>query len=197
MRVYEQELYSGRRLKRGIRNLYRLDFFGNVEVDTVKGGADDKMILNIDVEEKSTGSLSFGGGYSTTEDYYMVASIAQNNLFGRAQRLELKAQLGGRTNYYDLSFTEPWLFDIPLSAGFDIYNLIRDYDDYEKDSLGGGIRFSYPVWDYTRLYLTYNYDRSEVSNISGRRGIDPGTRGDQYDQQCYDQPVLRFPGPSV
>ncbi len=166
LRVYEQELYSGRRLKRGIRNLYRLDFFGNVEVDTVKGSADDKMILNIDVEEKSTGSFSFGGGYSTTEDYYMVTSIAQNNLFGRAQRLELRAQLGGRTNYYNLSFTEPWLFDIPLSAGFDIYNQIRDYDDYEKDSVGGGIRLSYPVWDFTRLYVTYVYDRSEVSNIS-------------------------------
>ncbi len=85
LRVYEQELYSGRRLKQGIRNLYRLDFFGNVEVDTVKGSADDKMILNIDVEEKSTGTFSFGGGYSTTENTYLVASISQRNLFGRGQ----------------------------------------------------------------------------------------------------------------
>jgi len=171
LRVYEQELYSGRRLKRGIRNLYRLDYFGNVEVDTVKGSADDQMILNIEVEEKSTGSFSFGGGYSTTESYYLMASIAQHNLFGRAQTLKLTGQLGGRTNYYNLSFTEPWLFDIPLSAGFDIYNQIRDEDDYEKDSVGGGIRLSYPVWDYTRLYLTYIYDRSEVYNINPNAAV--------------------------
>jgi outer membrane protein insertion porin family len=165
LRVYEQELYSGSRLKRGVRNLYRLDFFGNVEVDTAKGGADDKMILNINVEEKSTGSFSFGGGYSTTENAYVVASISQMNLFGRGQTLELRGQIGSRTNTYTLSFTEPWLFDIPLSAGFDIYNQLRDYDDYEKDSLGGGVRFSYPVWDWTRLYLRFNYDRSDVFNI--------------------------------
>ena len=130
MRVYEQELYSGRRLKRGVRNLYRLDFFGNVAVDTVKGSADDKMILNINVEEKSTGSFSFGGGYSTTENAYVVASIAQMNLFGRGQKLELRGQIGSLTNTYSLSFTEPWLFDIPLSAGFDLYNQLRTEDDY-------------------------------------------------------------------
>jgi len=171
LRVYEQELYSGRRLKRGIRNLYRLDYFGNIEVDTVKGSTDDQMILNIDVEEKSTGSFSFGGGYSTTENYYLIASIAQMNLFGRGQTLKLTGQIGGRTNVYNLSFTEPWLFDIPLSAGFDVYNQTRDEDDYEKDSVGGGIRLSYPVWDYTRLYLTYIYDRSEVYNINPNAAV--------------------------
>ncbi len=65
-----------------------------------------------------------------------------------------------------LGFTEPWLFDIPLSAGFDIYNQLKDYNDYEKESVGGAIRFSYPVWDFTRLYLSYIYDRSNVFNIS-------------------------------
>jgi outer membrane protein insertion porin family len=165
LRVYEQELYSGRRLKRGVRNLYRLDFFGNVAVDTVKGSADDKMILNINVEEKSTGSFSFGGGYSTTENAYLVASISQMNLFGRGQKLELRGQIGSLTNTYSLSFTEPWLFDIPLSAGFDLYNQLRTEDDYERASVGGGVRFSYPVWDYTRLYLRFNYDRSDVYDI--------------------------------
>lgn len=165
LRVYEQELYSGRRLKRGIRDIYRLDFFGDVKVDTSRGSTDDSMILKIDVAEKSTGLLSFGGGYSSTEHAYLMGSVSQRNLFGRGQNLELKAELGGQTDRYTLSFTEPWLFDIPLSAGFDLYNQMKDYDDYEKESKGGGVRFSYPVFDYTRLYLSYAYDVSDISDV--------------------------------
>jgi outer membrane protein insertion porin family len=78
----------------------------------------------------------------------------------------VRAQLGGESSRYTLSFTEPWLFDIPLSGGIDIYNAIRDYDTYDKDSVGGTIRLSYPVFDYTRAYLSYNYDRSKIEDIT-------------------------------
>jgi outer membrane protein insertion porin family len=97
-----------------------------VKVNTSKGSTEEKMILEIDVTEKPTGMFSFGGGYSNVEDVFVVTSIAQKNLFGRGQTLMLKAQMGGTTNKYTLSFTEPWLFDIPLSAGFDLYNWQTD-----------------------------------------------------------------------
>ncbi|RZB29914.1 MAG: outer membrane protein insertion porin family [Desulfobacteraceae bacterium Eth-SRB1] len=166
LKVYEQELYSGKRLKRGVRNLYRLDFFEDVKVNTSKGSTEEKMILEIDVTEKPTGIFSFGGGYSNVEDVFVVTSIAQKNLFGRGQTLRLKAQMGGTTNKYTLSFTEPWLFDIPLSAGFDIYNWQTDYDTYDKDSKGAGVRFSYPVLDFTRAYLSYAFDVGNITNVN-------------------------------
>jgi outer membrane protein insertion porin family len=166
LKVYEQELFSGKRLRRGIRNLYRLDFFEDIRANTTKGTADDKMTLKIDVTEKPTGAFSFGAGYSSMDQVFVVVSIAQRNLFGRAQVLNLRAQLGGTSSRYTLSFTEPWLFDIPLSGGFDVYNAIRDYDTYDKDSIGGTIRFSYPVFDYTRVYLSYNYDKSEIEDLT-------------------------------
>ncbi|RLB81247.1 MAG: outer membrane protein assembly factor BamA [Deltaproteobacteria bacterium] len=166
LKVYEHELFSGKRLKRGTRNLYRLDFFEDIKVNTSEGSADDKMILKIDVTEKPTGAFSFGAGYSSVDRLFAVFSVAQKNLFGRAQVLKLKAQLGRRTTSYTLSFTEPWLFDIPLSAGFDLYNMTSDYDTYDKNSLGGTLRFSYPVFDYTRAYLSYNYDQSEIKNLT-------------------------------
>ncbi|MBU4420363.1 MAG: outer membrane protein assembly factor BamA, partial [Proteobacteria bacterium] len=165
LKVYEQELFSGRRLKKGMRNLYRLDFFEDIKVNTIKGSSDDRMILKIDVSEKPTGTFSFGGGYSSTENVFAMASISQRNLFGRGQILNLKGEIGGRTKRYTLSFTEPWLFDIPLSAGFDLYNWDRDYDLYEKNSIGSGVRFGYPVFDFTRLYLSYKYEISDISNI--------------------------------
>ncbi len=163
--VYEQELFSGKRLKRGARNLYRLDFFEDIKVNTTKGSADDKMMLKVDVTEKLTGAFSFGGGYSSVDNLFVMASISQRNLFGRGQILNLRAQLGGRTTRFTLSFTEPWLFDIPLSAGFDLYNTVWDYDTYYKDSTGGTLRFGYPVLDYTRVYLSYNYDRSDIEDL--------------------------------
>jgi len=165
LKVYEQELFSGRQLKRGMRNLHRLDFFEDIKVNTIKGSSDDKMILKIDVSEKPTGTFSFGGGYSSVENLFLMASISQRNLFGRGQILNLKGEIGGRTNKYTLSFTEPWLFDIPLSATFDLYNWDRDYDSYDKNSIGSSVRFGYPVFDFTRLYLSYKYEIGDVSNI--------------------------------
>ncbi len=165
LQVVEQELFSGRRLKRSMRNLYRLDYFEDVKVDTVEGSADDKMVLKIDVVEKATGSFSLGGGYSSVEHAYGTASINQRNLFGRGQNLQLKAQVSGVSQTYMLSFTEPYFLDKRLSAGFDIYNQTRDYTTYDRDSVGGKLRLSFPTWDYTRLYWNYSYDVSDVYNI--------------------------------
>lgn len=165
LRVVEGGLYSGQDLKRGIRNLRRLDFFEDIKVNTQRGSADDQMVLDIEVTEKPTGTFSFGGGFSSTEGVFGMASISQRNLFGLGQILRLRAELGGVTTRFTLSFTEPWLFDIPLSAGFDLYNWERDYDTYDKDSTGGALRFGYPVFDYTRAYLSYRYDLSEVTDV--------------------------------
>ena len=166
MKVYEQEQYSGRLLKRGVKNLYRLDYFEDVKVDTRKGSTEDSMVLRVDVKEKPTGAFSFGGGYSSVEDVFVMGSVSQKNLFGRGQVLELKGTLGGTSSRYTLSFTEPWLFDIPLSFGVDLYKWDRDYDTYDKEATGGGLRFSYPVFDYTRVYLGYKYEVADITEIT-------------------------------
>ncbi len=166
LNVYEQELFSGKRLKRGTRNLYRLNFFEDIKVSTSQGTADDKMVLKINVTEKPTGAFSFGGGYSSVDHVFVMASISQKNWLGRGQILGLRAQLGARTTNYTFSFTEPWLFDIPLTVGTDLYNTSKDYDTYDKDSLGGTLRCGYPVFDYTRIRLSYNYERADIRNLT-------------------------------
>jgi outer membrane protein insertion porin family len=166
LHVYEQELFSGKRLKRSIRNLYRLDFFEDIKVNTAKGSSDDTMILKIDVTEKATGTLSFGGGYSSVEDVFVSASINQRNLLGRGQILQVEGQIGDVTKKYIISFTEPWLYDIPLSAGFSLFKWSTDYDTYEKDSTGGSAKLSYPVFDFSRFYLTYSYEKADIINVS-------------------------------
>jgi outer membrane protein insertion porin family len=165
LRVYEEELYGGQRLKRGIRNLNRLDYFQNVKVDTSKGSADDRMKMNVEVTEKSTGAFTFGAGYGSEEQAFVTASIAERNLFGRGQTLALRGQLGAKTQKYILSFTEPWLFDIPLSAGAELYKWEYEFDEYDKDSLGGKLRFGYPLYDYVRGNLIYTYDFTDIRNV--------------------------------
>jgi outer membrane protein insertion porin family len=166
LRVYEQALFNGKALKRSIRNLYRLDYFEDIKVNTLQGSADDKMDLTIDVKEKSTGVFSFGAGFSSEENVFLVGAISQRNFLGRGQTLQFNGTIGGSTSRYSISFTEPWLFDTRLSATIDAYNQQKDYSEYDLNSLGGGVRFSYPIFDYTRFYWGYNYDQSEVDNIT-------------------------------
>ncbi|MBT4364400.1 MAG: outer membrane protein assembly factor BamA [Desulfobacteraceae bacterium] len=154
LKIYEQELYSGRRMKEGIRNLHRLDFFEDIKVNPIKGDSGDTMTLKVDVTEKPTGAFTFGAGYSSGTGPFTTFSVSQNNLFGLGQILQVKADLGRESNQYNLSFTEPWLFDMPLSAGVNLYNLKVRYDTYDVDSIGGGFRFSYPVFDLTRASLS-------------------------------------------
>ena len=106
LEVYEKGLYSGRRLKRGIQNLHRLDYFEDINVDTTKGSAEDQMVLEINVTEKPTGTFSFGGGYSSVDNLFAMASITQRNLFGRGQVLQFRANVGGSSSQFTLSFTE-------------------------------------------------------------------------------------------
>jgi len=165
LRVYEQGLYSGLGIKRSINSLKRLDFFEDVQIDTQKGIKPETMDVKVSVKEKPTGMFSFGGGYSSVENAFVVGSISQRNLFGRSQTLEAKGQIGGSSNQFNISFTEPWLFDMPLSFGIDAFNWTREYDDYDKDDKGGRISLGYPIFRHTRGYISYGYDRSEIYNV--------------------------------
>ncbi|MEJ2156814.1 MAG: outer membrane protein assembly factor BamA [Desulfobacteraceae bacterium] len=166
LKVAEKERFDGAALKRSIRNLYRLEYFEDIKVDSIKGSRDDLMVLKVDVTEKPTGMFTFGAGYSTEENVYFVGSVSQRNFLGRGQTLKFAGELGTSTTRYNLSFTEPWLFDIPLSGTVFAYDQEKDYDEYDRHSVGSGLGFSYPIFDYTRVYLSYAFDSSDVSAIS-------------------------------
>jgi len=148
-----------------MRNLHRLDYFEDIKVNTTAGSAPDKKNLKIEVKEKNTGSFQFGAGYGSVESVYGVINIAERNLFGRGQKLALESKLGAKTTKFTLSFTEPWLFDIPLSFRVEAYNWDYSYTDYDKHSIGGKVTVGYPLFEYTRGYIAYTYDLADVSNI--------------------------------
>ena len=165
LRTVEGELYSLTALKKSRDNLNYLGFFKEVDVSTKKGSADDKMVLSVRVEEAPTGSVSTGVGYSSIDKLVALLSISQNNLFGRGQRLVLSGQLGSVSSYYNLSFTEPRLFDTEVLAGGDIYNTFRDYDEYSIRRTGGLARFGFPLFEDIRVYTQYLYEVVDTYNI--------------------------------
>jgi outer membrane protein insertion porin family len=169
LRVQEGDFYSGRGLRRSSENLHRLGYFEQVDIQTQKGSQDDTMILDIDVTERPTGSFSFGAGYSSVDKAIGTITVQQDNLFGRGQKLQAGVTIGGRTQEYDVRFTEPWLLDKPISGQIHLYNWEREYDDYTKDSFGGALTIGFPIYradEFTRGWGSYRYEDSDVTDVS-------------------------------
>jgi outer membrane protein insertion porin family len=173
MKVVEGEYFSGKDLKNSTANLHRLGFFEDVEVKTKKGSRDDLMVVDVNVKERPTGSFSVGAGYSSEDSAFVMFQIAQNNLFGNGQKLQAEAKIGGETQQYIIRFVEPWLFDLPLSAGFDIFKWEHEYDLYTRDSMGASVSLGFPLGidDFTKGYLRYNYDDSDISDVSPNASV--------------------------
>ncbi|MBY0518042.1 MAG: outer membrane protein assembly factor BamA [Bacteriovoracaceae bacterium] len=176
LKIHEGEMYSGSGLRISKDNVNRLGFFQpeSVIFNTVaQKGKDDVLDVEISIKERATGQISVGAGYSTATQGFIQASIAQNNFAGRGQNINFNLSLASNQQIYNLGFTEPYLFDTKWTAGADYFrtssNFIRSFS-YQKH--GFDVRVGHPVYDYTRLFLTYRYEDNEISNIANPT-IDP------------------------
>lgn len=165
LKVREGEMFSSKALSLSQKNLDRLGYFSEVQIVQSKGSADDKMNLEVQLKEQPTGMFSIGAGYSSYNKVFGSASVSQNNLFGRGQQLKLEADVGAMADSFVLSFTEPWLFDIPLASGFDIFLKTLEYDDYDKESRGFALRAGYPLKEFVRLTGRYQYEIINVNDV--------------------------------
>ncbi|MGA2553445.1 MAG: outer membrane protein assembly factor BamA [Smithella sp.] len=166
LEVVEGDLYSSTNLKRSYSNLNRLRYFEEVDFQTEKGPDKSKEDINIRVKEKSTGMFMVGAGYSAADQAVIMAQITQQNFLGYGQILSLKASLGSTTNDIDLSFTEPWLFDLPIWSKADIWKYKKDYDYYSLDSRGVGLTLGYPIWEKIMGSIGYKLSADDIDNVS-------------------------------
>ncbi|MBN1104175.1 MAG: outer membrane protein assembly factor BamA [Deltaproteobacteria bacterium] len=167
LKAVEGNTFSGHDMKRSIQNLHRLGFFDDVEVQTKKGSQDDLMVLDVNVKERPTGSFSFGAGYSSFDNMIATFNIAQNNLMGRGQKLSATAYIGSKTQQFDIRFTEPWLLDKDLSMDIDLFNFKRQWYEYTKDSMGGALRFAFPIGldEFTKGFAGYGYEDADITDV--------------------------------
>ena len=178
LRIYPGERFDGAKLRRSKERLQNLGFFEEVSFDTEDTEFPNKKDLIVDVKEAKTGTFSFGGGYSTVDEFVGFVEIEQRNFdwknfpyfTGDGQDLKLRASFGTLTDSYVLSFTEPWFLDYPISFGFDAYRQRHERETdvgygYDERRTGGDIRFGKEFTEYLRGDLAYRYDTIEISGV--------------------------------
>ena len=132
MKLVEGELFSATDLKRSKARINNLGFFEAVDVSTSPGSAEDKMNVNVNVQERATGTFSVGAGYSSVDGFVGQASITQENFLGRGLRLNLAGSLGSNSTSYQLGVTDPYFMDTRWTLGFEIYQTEREWDEYSS-----------------------------------------------------------------
>ena len=167
-RLVEGDAFNAAKLRQSLTRVENLDFFQSVDMKQVAGSAPDKAVVNIDVQEKSTGSLSIGAGYSTSSGALAEFGIRERNLLGRGQDLSLNLRVSERQSQIDLSFTEPHFMNRDVSAGFDLFSTETDNQttsSYNTKTNGLGLRFGYPITSHLTQGWRYSLKASQISGV--------------------------------
>lgn len=164
--IQEGGLFDSKALRTSSEQLQRLEFFEEVNIHPEPSLDPTKMDVVVDIKEKNTGQFSVGMGYSSVDSLMFMAEVSENNFLGRGDRLALSGNVSGTSTQFNLSYTDPRLRDSKLSWGADLYNMTREYDDYDKESTGGALRLGYPVWERWKAFGAYSYEDTELSEVS-------------------------------
>jgi len=165
-RLAEGDLYNSTALKRTKQNLSNLGFFEEASIAPVKGSAGNKLNLNTEVKEKSTGQFSIGAGYSSSDGIIGQGSIQQSNFLGLGLKGTLSASLGGKTQLYNIGITDPYFLDTNWTLGFDVYRSEREYEDYTRRVTGGDIKAGYRLSDQLSTFWLYKYEVKSLFDFS-------------------------------
>lgn len=181
LRVAPGDVFKRSKVIRSQREVYQLGFFDDIKLDSRPADRETGAIdLVVDVEERQTGTASLGAGVNSASGLTGFLQLSQNNFLGRGQIVSVRGEVGSfRT--YDLSFTEPWLFGTPTSAGIDLFDTRRRYTEYDEKRRGGDVRVGRPLpWlDYTRITARYSLAEYRIDARSGHEDeigdIEPST----------------------
>ncbi|WP_441491820.1 outer membrane protein assembly factor BamA [Bosea sp. 2RAB26] len=190
----EGDAYNKVMVDRAERRLNNLGFFNKVRITNEPGSAPDRVIMNIDVEDKATGSFSIAGGYSTSDGVIGEVSLSESNFLGRGQFVKIAGTLGQRTQGIDFSFTEPYFLGRRIAAGIDLFSKYNDNYNigrYESRVTGGQLRFTFPITEEFSITPRYSLYTTEIKipNTSSRPyndcsfpipGITPGAPGSGF-----------------
>jgi outer membrane protein insertion porin family len=167
-RLAEGDAYNPLLVDKAKRRLQVLGFFKSVDIKRRQGSARDRVILDVDLVEQSTGELSFGAGYSTSEGIIGDVSISERNFMGKGQFLRLRLAGSFERFQVDLSFTEPRFLDRNLAAGFDLFHKEIDLSAvsaFKTKTTGGSIRLGFPLNENLWLTNAYTLSQGEIFDV--------------------------------
>ena len=184
-------------VRRSVERVYNLGFFDDVNVRMLPGEQDpNNVIIEIDVLEHKTGTITLGAGYSQSDGLMGIIEFGEENFRGTGDKFKVHWEIGGKKKYknYQISYLKPWIDSKGTSLGFSFFNREDEYTDYNEDgnevaeynkkSRGFNISFGRQTGEYTRDYLTlesrkdsykwdsddssgYRYDTDAISNTTG------------------------------
>ena len=184
MKLAEGDAFNQDLLKKSEQNLKDLDYFEKVNVTNIPGSEPDKTVVDVKVVEKSTGEVSVGAGYSGLDGAFAQFNIRQRNLFGEGKDLSFGAEISSYYQQLNISYTQPYLLDRDIAAGFDIIRQVQNYTQnytYDQEKTGFDLRAGYALSDNLRQTLTYSFTANQITNIQSGASI-----------YIFEQQGLRF-----
>lgn len=172
MRLVENGVFNTEALKYSIRRLNQLGYFkpleGQKDVQVEKTeGVQEKVDVTLKLEEQNRNQLTFGAGVSQFEGFFGQLSFQTSNFLGRGESLTTSIQAGSRAQNYQVSFSEPFLFDRPITGGVDVYKReIRYIGQFTQASAGGNLVAGFPLANFTRMFLNYSYEQVKVKELN-------------------------------
>jgi outer membrane protein insertion porin family len=179
MDINEGDPYNRALVDRAERRIKNLNFFKSVKITNEPGSAPDRVVINIDVVEQSTGDFSVMGGYSTAQGWMVEATVAERNLLGTGRFAKVTATYGEYVRSVGFSFVEPYFLDQRIGAGIDLFakeTLANSYFSYGTESIGGTLKFGIPLREDFSLQLRYSLYTQSIqlpSYLNDCNNIDP------------------------
>jgi outer membrane protein insertion porin family len=164
--IVEGDPYNRALVDRAERRLKGLGYFKTVKITTEPGSAPDRVIINVDLEEQSTGEFSIAGGYSTSDGAIAEVSVGERNLLGTGRVAKASVQYGQRSRGFDLSFIEPYILDTRLALGFDVFakqQTSSQYTTYLTRTIGGDVKTGIPITENISTQLRYTIYQQEIT----------------------------------
>ncbi len=164
--IGEGDAYNRALIDRAERRLKNLNFFKTVKITNEPGSAPDRVVINVDVEEMSTGEFSISGGYSTADGFLAEVSVAERNLLGRGQFAKATVSYGQYARGLELNFVEPYFLDYRLAFGIDLFakqTVANSYVSYDSQTVGTNLRFGFSLTEETSLQLRYSIYQQKIT----------------------------------
>lgn len=167
-RLAEGDAYNTSKLRRSEQRINNLGYFEDIKISETRGSAEDKVVIDTELKERSTGELSFGVGFSTLDGPLADIGIREKNLLGRGQELRARAMVASERQQFDLGFTEPYFMDRDVAAGVDIFHITQDLrqeSSFDRETTGFTLRMNYALTERLRHTLNYTLRENTVSNV--------------------------------
>ncbi len=164
--ISEGDAYNRALVDRAERRLKNLDFFKSVKITTEPGSSSDRVVLIVDLEEKSTGDFSVSGGYSTTDGALAEVSISEKNFLGRGLFAKASVTYGQYARGVSLSFVEPYLLDYRVAGGLDVFyreQLPNSYISYGTKTVGFSPRLGFGLREDLSLQVRYSLYQQSIT----------------------------------